>query len=140
MKNFENWETQDVEMTFGIVQEKKSTLLEDWLHAKTEITDQERQTLEVWREKLLYHADFWNEDELKLQFIAPLLTLIDYSLSYCKPVSQRKLTATIQDIHVGGWVDYMLASGKQKPIRPFFFSYTNTSRKEKEAQTPKGSF
>ncbi|MDX2302078.1 MAG: hypothetical protein NW226_04725 [Microscillaceae bacterium] len=137
MKNFENWETQDVEMTFGIVQEKKSTLLEDWLHAKTEITDQERQTLEGWREKLLYHADFWNEDELKLQFIAPLLDFVDYTLTYCKPFSQRKLTAKIQDIHVGGWVDYMLASGKQKPIRPFFFLHEYKQERKGDAD-PKG--
>jgi hypothetical protein len=138
MRNFENWETQDVEIAFGIEQRKKLPILEEWLKTSTQLADNERKVLDVWREKLLDNADFWNEDELKLQFIAPLLSLIDYTLPFCKPFSQRKLVATIKGIEVGGWVDYMLASGKQKPIRPYFFLHEYKQETKKGSSDPKG--
>lgn len=141
MRNFENWETQDVEMTFGIDQKKKLPLLEEWLSSVEQINSNEQRILDIWRDKLLYNADFWNEDELKLQFIAPLLNLIDYTLPFCKPFSQRKLVATINGIKIGGWIDYMLASGKQKPIRPYFFFCTNINKKPKKVlQTQKDNY
>lgn len=31
------------------------------------------------------------------------------------------MVARINDIVIGGWVDYMLATGRQKPIEPYFF-------------------
>jgi hypothetical protein len=138
MRNFENWETQDVELTFGLEQKKKLPLLEEWLNPIEQLNSNEKKILDIWRDKLLDNADFWNEDELKLQFIAPLLNLIDYTLPFCKPFSQRKLVTTINGIEIGGWVDYMLASGKQKPIRPYFFLHEYKQETKKGSSDPKG--
>jgi len=89
------------------------------------------------QETLLDNADFWNEDELKLQFIAPLLQVVDYNSAYFKPFSQRKIVAKINDIEIGGWVDYMLATGRQKPIEPYFFIHSYKQERKGTAD-PKG--
>jgi hypothetical protein len=138
MKNFEIWETQDVEITFGIEQSWENHLLTNWLEATSVITDTVKEQMNHLQVLLLKNADFWNEDELKLQFIAPLLNFVDFTLPFCKPFSQRKLVANIKGIEIGGLVDYMLASGKQKPIRPYFFLHEFKQETKKGSSDPKG--
>lgn len=64
----------------------------------------------------------WNEDELKMQFISPLLFLVNYNDNpKYHPFSQRILKMQTAEVELSGTVDWMLASGKQIPVNPFFF-------------------
>ena len=140
MRNFENWETQDLEIEFGLDQLRHIPLLEDWLKSTTTLVEYETTIVEYLREKLLNNADFWNEDELKLQFIAPLLLVVNFDMPNVKVFSQRSLSATINGIEIGGRIDFMVAKGKQKPIQPYFLSM-NISKKQNVARaTPKGNY
>jgi hypothetical protein len=64
----------------------------------------------------------WNEDELKMQFISPLLYLVDYN-DHPKyhPFSQRPMRMKTKEAELYGIVEWVLASGKQTPREPFFF-------------------
>ncbi len=64
----------------------------------------------------------WNEDELKMQFISPLLYIVNYhdNPKY-HPFSQRTLKMQTSEVELSGVVDWMLASGRQVPTNPFFF-------------------
>ncbi len=140
MRNFENWETQDIEVSFDITQSYQMPLLEDWLKSTT-ITLEDYQTAlaETIKIKLFKNADFWNEDELKLQFIAPLLLLVDYdNITDCKVFSQRSISATVKGIEIGGRVDFVLAKGKQKPTKPYFFIHEYKQETKKGSSDPKG--
>jgi hypothetical protein len=140
MRNFENWETQDIETEFGITQSYQMSLLEDWLKSTTVTLDDYQTALaELIKIKLFKNADFWNEDELKLQFIAPLLLLVDYdNIQDCKVFSQRTLSATVKGIEIGGRVDFVLAKGKQKPTKPYFFIHEYKQATKKGSSDPKG--
>ena len=139
MRNFENWETQDIEEIFNITELKNMPLLEDWLHTPIlPLEEAENRIVERLRNKLLDNADFWNEDELKLQFIAPLLLIVNYDIPNCKTFSQRMLSATINGIEIGGRVDFMLAKGKQKPVKPYFFIHEYKQETKKGSSDPKG--
>ena len=138
MRNFENWETQDIETEFDIIQLKEMPLLEDWLKSTTTLDTYQTTLAEFIRTQLLDNADFWNEDELKLQFIAPLLLLVDYKIKDCKVFSQRPLSATIKGIEIGGRVDFVLAKGKQKPTKPYFFIHEYKQETKKGSSDPKG--
>jgi hypothetical protein len=121
MKTFEQWDIDDVERTFGLKRVKHSKTLEDWLVASHPINEQEQNTLNILREELSNAVNDWNEDELKFHFIAPLLGMVRYTTEYVRPFTQRKLTATVHDIQLTGRVDFVVATGKSKPIEPFFF-------------------
>ena len=138
MRNFENWETQDLEIEFGLDQLRHMPLLEDWLKSTTTLVEYETTIVEYLREKLLNNADFWNEDELKLQFIAPLLLVVNFDMPNVKVFSQRTLSATINGIEIGGRVDFMVAKGKQKPIQPYFFIHEYKQEAKRGAGDPKG--
>jgi hypothetical protein len=137
MRNFENWETQDLEMTFGISQVWESKLLDEWLAATEEYTPEEKKAIERLRIRTLKFADYWNEDELKLQCISIIIDIVDYTSDYYTVFSQRPLSATINGIAIGGRVDLMISKGRQKPIQPYFFIHKYKQERKRETD-PKG--
>jgi hypothetical protein len=138
MRNFENWETQDLEIAFNLEQLEVMDLLENWLQSTTELSISEDETIKKLKKALKNNADFWNEDELKLQFIAPIILIVDYTMPDYKIFSQRQISATINGIEIGGRVDFVLAKGKQKPIKPYFFIHEYKQETKKGSTDPKG--
>ena len=121
-KSFEQWLWEDLEHDFGIQRVSKFPALANWLNTSVDLEENLIQQLEALHKTLILHFMDWNEDELKMQFIAPLLFLVNFNDSdFYQPFSQRQLKATINEIELVGIVDWLLASGKQIPRAPFFF-------------------
>jgi len=121
MKSFESWTLEDLQISFGLNQIDKMELLDTWLLANKEITEIETLFLEKYKNKIKKYHKTWNEDELKLHFIGPLLMLVDFNSDLYKSFSQRTLSAKINDILVSGKVDFLIATGLNKPKKPYFF-------------------
>ncbi len=118
---FERWEVQDIENQFGITQKKELTILDSWLGHQEEIFLEKSQEIKRLQSRLAEGVNFWNEEELKALFIFPLLDLIDYqNVPQYRGYMERKIQAEIAGIRVGGKVDFLIASGKQKPQQPYF--------------------
>ena len=120
MKSFKFWKTQEVEETFGIEQVQEMEALNNWLQAKCEISEREKGTIESLRKELKLNATFWNEAELKMGFLAPLLRLINYSTKQYKPFFERTLVVRKEEEQASGKVDFVVAQGKQIPRTAFF--------------------
>lgn len=118
---FEGWDRDDVERTFGIEYKHNLPLLENWLSANHPLTERERETIADLQEDLFRTIDSWNEDELKFKFIAPFVNLVHFDTKYTSVFTQRTLSATVKDIELSGRVDFVVATGKSKPLAPFFF-------------------
>ena len=137
MKNFENWETQDLEMTFGISRNFSFRLLDEWLKAAFTFDDHTKIRIERLRQSFFEFAEYWNEDELKMQGISVMLDIADFRDKRFTAYSQRSISATINGIELGGRVDYMIARGFQKPIKPYFFIHEYKQEKRRDGD-PKG--
>jgi hypothetical protein len=131
-KSFENWLWQEIEESFGLAQ-KELPLLQEWLDNSSEIPASEREQVKFLQTILINNFRDWNEDELKMQFIAPLLLLINYyEIADYKAFSQRTLSAQIDKAEIYGRVDWMLAKGKQIPRKPFFLIHEYKSERGKD--------
>ena len=84
-------------------------------------SETEEQQLTQLSEKLLDHVWDWNEEELKVYFIIPLLNLVNFEQENVQPFLSRELSMTYQDEKIAGVVDFVVANGKRSPKRPFFF-------------------
>ncbi len=120
MKSFDTWNYEEVENTFHIQEMDTLPLLEEWLSAEYEIEEHTKINLHKMKDKLKKKAKAWNEDELKMFFIAPLLEDVELETPYFQPYTQRSISATIGEIEVGGRVDLVVAKGKRSPQQPFF--------------------
>jgi hypothetical protein len=126
MKTFDRWDIDEVESTFGLRRMLENDHLHAWLSAASVsiiIPDALETIIETMREKLQLYGDLWNEDELKFQVIAPLISFVDFTIESknVHTFTQRFLSAVVQDIPLSGRVDFVVATGKAKPIQPFFF-------------------
>lgn len=134
---FESWETQDLEITFGLKRQKNMPLLQEWLKSTAEFDEYTQKNIEELREHIFDYVDFWNEDELKMQAISRILDFAKYKNEEYSVFSQRPLSAVINDIELSGRVDFMLAKGRQKPISPYFFIHEYKQERKGNAD-PKG--
>ncbi|MEY4905504.1 MAG: hypothetical protein RLZZ292_3319 [Bacteroidota bacterium] len=121
MKSFKDWERQDIELTFGLQQQFESKVLADWLDASQTENEEEHLILENLRTFAAKRIDDWNEEELKIKLIAPLMNLANMDGEKYTVFYGRTIHATVQNVPMRGEADMIIATGRQKPIKPFFF-------------------
>jgi len=111
--NFNDCTQQDLMDWFGIRKCMTLPSLTDWLTVSGELTTSEIDYLTPLKKDMFYFADSWNEYELYGKIIGPVLSLGHLD-------GQRDMTADIGEIRLMGKVDGLLATGFQRPKRPFF--------------------
>lgn len=122
MKPFSQWTKEEVEDEFRLTSEPQHLLLKQWLSAPSSLTEGEKETLRQLSRKLLAHVHDWNEEELKIYFIAFLLDVVDFYQERYRPFLERELSVEYAEgKRLWGIVDFLVASGKQAPKQPFFF-------------------
>ncbi|MDX2305187.1 MAG: hypothetical protein NW226_20420 [Microscillaceae bacterium] len=127
-RSFEHWLFEDVEKEFGIVRIKKHPSLLAWLDVKP--SGVLHSNITRLQDLLEDSIETWNEDELKMMFIAPLLTEINFNyLPHYKVFTQRLLYLQTENVEASGKVEWMVATGKQTPQRPFFFLHEYKAEK-----------
>jgi hypothetical protein len=85
--------------------------------AKAEILEERRQAL-------ITEGDFWNEEELKMKFLAGLFEVADLEVTEkIKTFYERSLEAIVGEYKLSVVCDMLLATPKGigKPKKPFFF-------------------
>jgi hypothetical protein len=134
MRSFETWEFEQVNDAFGMTRLMEHPLLDRWLKAEFEINEYISQELESLRLLSFQQVETWNEDELKFMAISPLINLVKFGgfdKEY-KVFTQRRLSATVNDIEISGIVDCMVSTGKQIPKHPFFFVHEYKQERKRE--------
>jgi len=127
MKTFEKWETEEVEQTFGIKFLQEAENMQNWLAYQQDLLPEQLQRMEVLRKKIQLFADFWNEEDLKVFFIMPIIEMVDFYLfekyrTFMEATFQAELlNVNNEPCILRGRVEMVVATGKQRPQRPFFF-------------------
>ena len=105
-----NWTTGLIRETFKI--DKKGDdfpLLVRWLDVHNDLTDEEKQLLEKRRRKLLPNVQGWNEETLKMKFIALILDMVDYDSELYQGVFEAELSAVVQNHALKVITDFTVA-------------------------------
>lgn len=127
---------------FGLRQVFASALLDQWLQHEMGLSDYERQTLHELRSLLELNAPGWNEQELALHFIGPLLSLVRFTEPYrFNLFAERKIGAVIpsaeEAIDLSGEPDGIIATGFREPEIPMF-AFTEYKRQLDPEGDPAG--
>jgi len=117
---------------------KNLTFVDEWLTIQSQPTDFERQLLDDLQARLEKRIYAWNEDELKMNFIAPLLSIVDFESEAYHVFTERRLTAPYNDAELWGDVDFLISQGVYAPERPFFFIHEYKREDEPSNSSPLG--
>lgn len=117
---FEQWLYEDVEIEFGIERIKNLPAMLQWLDVST--TQDLPERFENLRIELSENVENWNEDELKMMFIALFLAEFKFNNApHYKVFTQRYFSLQTPTVEASGRIEWFIATGKQTPKKPFFF-------------------
>ena len=138
-RTFKDWKEDDIIIELGLSEKETCDLLTNWLNSKALVSDNEILFLEQKRQKAKKYISAWNEQELQIKFIGPIVELVDFDVLdyFFSAFSERKLEANYKNISLKGKVDWMVAIGKGEPRLPFFFIHEYKKQKGYD-NDPKG--
>ncbi len=121
-KPFSKWNIIEVEQEFQLQEQSKGyALLVDWItDLEPPVTDINAK-LESLKNELIEHIYSWNEQELRIKFIAMLLALVKFDAVGYQSFFEREISALYKGQTLSGWVDFVVAHGKRAPEAPYFF-------------------
>lgn len=117
-------EIEDILEVFYLERNIDCEMLKEWLSASFELNTQEQEMLEELRQNLREEGDFWNEEELKMNFLAFLFYLSKLNeKNKFKLFFERPLQTIINGYELKVVCDALIAKPKGigKPQKPFFF-------------------
>ena len=82
---------------FLLTEVEELSVLQNWIAYRSDICDHENQQLTKLCNRLRKHVLDWNEEELKIQFIALLLDLVDYNQKNSKAFFERTLEVKVNN-------------------------------------------
>ena len=97
MKPFSKWTVEDIEEEFQLTLEPAFQGLQTWLQGASPLTQEEAAPLHQLSQKLALYVRDWNEEELKIYFIALLLNMIDFYGATTRPFMERELSVEYSD-------------------------------------------
>ena len=131
------WTTQNLEDTFQLRRKLSYAVLDDWLEMPFTVNETIEVELEELRQELFFHAEHWNEAELKWYFISKLVNLVNFKTKDYYLFLERSIEAKIGDITLKGFVDAMVAKGRYEPKLPFF-CFHEYKKEKGSADDPRG--
>jgi len=138
MKSFESWSYEDVEIEFEIERNYNSEILNNWLKSDIKPSQSHLEFINILKDILFKNVNALNEDELKMQFISPFISLINFNTDNYKPFSQRSITLKTDKVETSGIVDFMVAKGKTRPKEPLFFLHEYKQQHPSKKNDPLG--
>ncbi len=124
MKNKIILETDWVLDFFDLKAISQSNILQGWLDSKYMLETSELDFLEQLAVNYRREGDSWNEEELKVRFLAEVLRIAKpEEKDKIKTFLERNITAEYKDYTISVDVDLMMAStkGLNTPKKPYFF-------------------
>ncbi len=119
-RTFGSFAFDEVEEMFNIQEVKQLPLLSEWLSASPVANDKIDFILDKFSAHLLQKAHIWQEDELKMFFIGPLIEMAEIGTEVFQAFTQRFFSIKFQNEEIGGKVDFMIAKGRKNPKQPYF--------------------
>lgn len=132
MRGFGTFTFDVVEKIFNLTEKKESLLLSEWLHASFNADEYTVHQLNKLKNHLADKAKIWNEDELKMFFIGPLIEEANLTSKEFQPFTQRLFSAIVEGEEIGGRVDFLIAKGRRLPELPYFCIHEYKQEPDKE--------
>ncbi|MEM7539859.1 MAG: hypothetical protein AAF639_47325 [Chloroflexota bacterium] len=114
-----------LENLFGLRKSLNNPALDRWLQTDVTVSEHEKVVLKAFQAGLMINGEAWNEHELSMNFIGPVLSMAQLSELYrFNLFSQREIGTTVasveEDIELSGKPDGIIATGFWEPEIPMF--------------------
>ena len=141
VKKLNHYSIEEVIDTYQIIRIKKCQVLQDWLTPPPfSLKEHESELLQKLPQELEEWQYAWNEEELKMYFIAPLLRIADINQKgRIGTFFERKIKGIVNNIAISVTCDCIVATPKLSgnPDMPYFF-LQEYKRSKGDSHDPEG--
>jgi hypothetical protein len=131
-----NWIEGLIVKTFGLTRVYEDfPLLDSWLSVSNDLTPKDIEELEYRRRQLVRKASAWNEETLKMKFIAFILDLVRYDSDTLEGVFDAELKAVVKGQRLSVIADYALCRATLDLVEPPYF-YFHEYKPRKKSKDP----
>ena len=122
---FQECTPQKLDKWFGLQRTFSSQVLDQWIQTEADLSPVEQTILQHLKQLSIENVDTWNEQELIINFVGPLFSLVNFSKFYSfNFFSQRNIEAVMPGVHtdikLSGEPDGIVATGYWEPEIPMF--------------------
>jgi hypothetical protein len=110
----------NLEKIFELKLKDENVFLSAWVNQNQVLNSFQQEALLFYRKELRANFFNWNEQELSMHFIGPMLSLVDFTGENFNAYANRSIKATIGEIELNGIPDGMIAKGRREPEIPYF--------------------
>ncbi len=113
-------------------------LLDDWMQVDNDLTATDIEMLDYRREQLTRNVNGWNEETLKMKFIAFILDMARYDVGTIQGVFETEMSAVVQNHPLKVVTDFMVAKVIEDYIdKPYFYFHEYKQKKNAKDPPPK---
>lgn len=120
----QNYSEADLILMFGLdrIKHPFTSLMLNWMQSETTLTETEQLTFQKLWKRAVENIESWQEEELKMKFIGPVLELgniMEDNLFHT--YFEKTVSATVEGHFLKTKTDFMVAKGiLDKPQQPYF--------------------
>jgi len=112
-------------------------LLDDWLAVENNLDTKDKVALEIMRLPLLKNFNSWNEETLKMKFIALLLNLVNYDeIKDYQTLFDAEVYGVVDNIELKCIADFTVAKTIEDLIENPYFYFHEYKRRKNKADDP----
>ena len=113
----------DLEELVDIKIVDNETVFNQWFNNDSILDDEITIFLDKLIKKEKRYIRYYNEEDLKINFIAPILNLVDFKTidENIRAFYEERLTYKNEKFIFSGLVDFMVSKGFKRPNKPYFF-------------------
>ena len=127
-----NWTEGLIVKTFGLIKTFDAfPLLDNWLTVENNLTPRDNEELEYRRWQLLKKVNSWNEETLKMKFIAFILDMVRYDTDELEGIFDAEMKGVVKGQRLSVIADYALAKTTfDLKEQPYFYFHEYKPRKQ----------
>ncbi len=112
----------DLDSLVDIKQNLEVNIFKSWLNNDLNLTEDTTRFLAQLIQKESRYISVYNEEDLKINLIAPILSRIDFKITeYIRAFYDEKLTYETDEFILTGLCDFYVSKGLRKAEQPYFF-------------------
>jgi hypothetical protein len=121
--SFSRIQRDDLEQLVDIERKLGQDKFDFWFNFKAEISDETNVFLQNLIEKNRELINLYHEEDLKINFIAPLITKVDFFMlkNNIRNFYNEKLVYKTDKFIFSGTTDFVVSKGLVRSIKPYFF-------------------
>lgn len=121
--SFSKIDFKKLKSLFQIKRDFNNKVFEEWFSFNYELLDPEKEFLKNLIERNIYLVDSYKEEDLKINFIAPLLTKVDYFLidKEIRSYYEESIRYETSKFILNGTTDFLVSKGLEYSEQPLFF-------------------